>query len=111
MPGVCYPFPGLQQFDTALTGLAWAAAACRDGQIRVKLISPRGENIVEGTFVSREAVRFKTPAHEQHGALLCNVYVSIGSDNWTVNQLKFQVGEGIHAWLQAAASVGCAGWA
>ncbi|EFN60095.1 hypothetical protein CHLNCDRAFT_133411 [Chlorella variabilis] len=71
--------------EVTITGLRF-----RDGQIRVKLISPRGENIVEGTFVSREAVRFKTPAHEQHGALLCNVYVSIGSDNWTVNQLKFQ---------------------
>lgn len=66
------------------------ASFCRGGKIRVRLLSARGEAIVEGTFVSPEALRFKTPPHEQHGALPCDVSVSIGADNWTVNPLKFQ---------------------
>ena len=60
----------------------------------MRLTSARGESVVDGAFVSAEALRFKTPTHEQHGALPCDVCVSIGSDSWTVNPLNFQVRAG-----------------
>lgn len=63
----------------------------RDGKVRVRLTSPRGETIVEGMYVSSEAVRFTTPPHEQHGPLTCDVAVAIGSSSWTVTPLRFQV--------------------
>ena len=72
-------------------------SCCRDGKVRVKLSCARGESIVDGSFVSSEAVRFKTPVHEQYGALPCDVAVSIGSSGWTVNPLKLQVGAGWRA--------------
>jgi hypothetical protein len=59
---------------------------------------------VDGSFVSSEAVQFKTPAHEQYGALPCDVAVSSG---WTVSPLKFQVG----GWVTAELDSGPWGYA
>lgn len=66
-------------------------SAFRDGKVRVRLTSPRGETIVDGTYVSSGAVRFTTPPHEQHGPLPCEVAVAIGGSSWTVTPLRFQV--------------------
>lgn len=62
--------------------------------MRVRLTSPRGETVVDGTFISSEAVRFTMPPHEQHGPLPCDVAVAIGGSSWTVTPLRFQVGLG-----------------
>lgn len=82
---------GLQQLTLTVVPLR------RDGKIRVRLVSARGESVVDGAYVSPEALRFKTPPHEQHGALPCEVSVSVGSHGWTVNPLKFQVRLHAHA--------------
>lgn len=69
---------------------AWLCRlACREG-IRVRLRSARGDIVVDGSCASSEAVHFKTPQHEQNGALPCEVAVSVAGGGWTVNHLKFQ---------------------
>lgn len=68
-------------------------------------MSEKGHTVVDGTFGSSEAVWFKTPSYEEHGALSCDVHVSIGSGNWTVNHIKFQVGSA----LQRGQLPGCRG--
>ncbi|KAI3429649.1 hypothetical protein D9Q98_005734 [Chlorella vulgaris] len=70
--------------EVTITGLRF-----REG-IRVRLRSARGDIVVDGSCASSEAVHFKTPQHEQNGALPCEVAVSVAGGGWTVNHLKFQ---------------------
>lgn len=62
----------------------------RDGKIQVKFgTNEKNEVLVDGTFVDNETIKVLTPNYEQFGALPVDVKVSISSEGWTVNKMRF----------------------
>ncbi|KAK9867723.1 hypothetical protein WJX84_004647 [Apatococcus fuscideae] len=61
----------------------------KEGKCQVKFGTGKGETLVDGQYISPEAIKVKTPNYELWGALAVDVRVNISGEGWTVNKLQF----------------------